>query len=111
MVAAKSDITKDDQFIVRLVENKVSQNVQLMNELVVRLENGYPTTEREARQFDERQEANLRVLAKELLGKDIVLGKKKDENRQGRNDPYVQASNYLFLLVFCGCIIQTLPNS
>lgn len=58
-----------DQFIVRLLPHKATGQVQLLNELVVRLDNGFPTTEREARQFEERQEANLKALAKEMLGK------------------------------------------
>ena len=57
-----------DQFIVRLLPNKLTGKIQLLNELVVRLENGFPTTEREARQFEERQEANLQALARNLLG-------------------------------------------
>jgi hypothetical protein len=58
-----------DQFIVRLLPHKATGQLQLMNELVVRLDNGFPTTEREARQFEERQEANLKALAREMLGK------------------------------------------
>lgn len=62
-----------DQFIIRLLPNKLTGKPQLANELIVRLENGFPTTEREARQFDERQEANLKQLAKEILGKVVVF--------------------------------------
>ena len=67
-----------DQFIVRLIPHRVTGAIQLLNELIVRLDNGFPTTEREARQFEERQEANLQQLAREILGKDVRLGKKKD---------------------------------
>eukprot|EP00158_Paraphelidium_tribonemae_P009466 Partr_v1_DN28874_c3_g1_i3_m34247 putative Adenylate cyclase associated (CAP) C terminal len=84
----KSINVETDQFIARILPNKVSGRPQLVNELIVRLENGFPTTEREARQFDERQEANLQALAKQILGDDIVLGKKKDSGPKiGRNDP------------------------
>ncbi len=62
---------KTDQFICRLLPNRVTGQLQLLNELIVRLENGFPTTEREARQFEERQEANLQALARNLLGKVI----------------------------------------
>lgn len=41
-----------DQFIVRYVNGK------LLQELVVRLQNGFPTTDREADAFDERQKKN-----------------------------------------------------
>jgi hypothetical protein len=87
MLASNANLTQHDQFIVRLVPNKLSGQEQLLNEVIVRLENGFPTTEREARVFEERQEQNLQKLAKELLGKDIVLGKKKDDKpKVGRND-------------------------
>jgi hypothetical protein len=80
-------VTKEDQFVVRLLANKISGTTQLLNELVVRLANGFPTTEREARQFDERQEANLQALARELLGKDVVIGKKKQDGpKVNRNE-------------------------
>lgn len=77
-----------DQFIVRLVPHKVTGHLHLLNELVVRLNNGFPTTEREARLFEERQEANLQKLAKELLGADIQIGKKKDQGPKVKpNEP------------------------
>jgi len=41
-----------DQFIVRFIDDKLKQ------ELVVRLENGFPTTEREANDFDEKSKIN-----------------------------------------------------
>jgi len=57
-----------DQFIVRFIKGK------LLTEQIVRLKNGYPTTEREAAEFDKRQEENLQKLAKEM---GISIGKKK----------------------------------
>ncbi|PRP87338.1 hypothetical protein PROFUN_01600 [Planoprotostelium fungivorum] len=57
-----------DQFIVRFVKEK------LTSELIVRLSNGFPTTEREARDFDRRQEENTRKLA-EAAG--ITIARKK----------------------------------
>jgi len=60
----------------------------LRNELIIRLDNGFPTTEREEREFQRRQEANLQKLTKELLGKNINLGKKKTVGPKiRRNDP------------------------
>lgn len=79
---------KVDQFIVRLIKNKVTEKIDLRNELIIRLDNGFPTTEREEREFQRRQEANLQKLTKELLGKNINLGKKKDVGPKiRRNDP------------------------
>lgn len=49
----------------------------LLNEMIVRLDNGFPTTEREAREFEQRQEANLQKMAKELLGDHVQLNKNK----------------------------------
>jgi len=57
-----------DQFYVRFVKEK------LLCEQVVRLKNGFPTTEREAAEFDRRQEENLKKLAKEM---GLSVGKKK----------------------------------
>jgi len=57
-----------DQFIVRFVKEK------LLSEQIVRLHNGYPTTEREAIEFERRQEENLKKMAKEM---GISIGKKK----------------------------------
>lgn len=83
-----------DQFIIRLLPNKITNKPTLLNELIVRLENGFPTTEREARQFEERQEANLQALARELLGKDVAIGKKKAVNvKVNRNGPCVCGSD------------------
>jgi len=79
---------KVDQFIVRLIKNKVTEKIDLRNELIIRLDNGFPTTEREEREFQRRQEANLQKLTKELLGKNINLGKKKTVGPKiRRNDP------------------------
>jgi len=53
-VASTVDDFKEnfDQFIVRYVDGKLTQ------ELVVRLDNGFPTTNREADAFDEQQKKN-----------------------------------------------------
>lgn len=61
---------------------------KLKTEKVVRLDNGYPTTQREKNDFDARQEANMRKLAGEMFG-DInmtVPRKKKEGPKVGRND-------------------------
>eukprot|EP01119_Soliformovum_irregulare_P005296 TRINITY_DN17073_c0_g1_i1.p1 TRINITY_DN17073_c0_g1~~TRINITY_DN17073_c0_g1_i1.p1 ORF type:complete len:264 (+),score=61.96 TRINITY_DN17073_c0_g1_i1:1022-1813(+) len=58
-----------DQFIIRWIDD------QLLNEKVIRLENGFPTTEREKKIFDDRQEEALRKFA-ENAG--ITIGKKKE---------------------------------
>jgi len=56
--------------------------------LIIRLDNGFPTTEREEREFQRRQEANLQKLTNELLGKNIHLGRRKDIGPKiRRNDP------------------------
>jgi len=44
-----------DQFIARFLEGKLKQ------ELIVRLENGFPTTEREANDFDEKAKHNAEL--------------------------------------------------
>jgi len=59
-----------DQFIIRFLEG------ELVSEQIVRLANGYPTTEREAKAFDEKQEQLLKKLAQEA---GITIGKKKQE--------------------------------
>jgi len=53
-----------DQFIIRFIDGK------LLSEQIVRLQNGYPTTEREAKFFDEeqkRKEEAMMKKAEELL--------------------------------------------
>lgn len=73
---------KIDQFIVRIVKEKV------LVERVIRLQNGFPSTEREARQFDQRQEQALAKLA-ESMG--IKVPPKKIV-QVGRNDPCICGS-------------------
>lgn len=75
-----------DQFYVRNIDGK------LTSEIVIRLANGYPSTEREAQEFDNQKEKNARAaeeFAKQrLLEAGITLGRKKPEGpRIGRNDP------------------------
>jgi hypothetical protein len=76
-----------DQFYTRIV------NDELLTEQLVRLKNGYPTTEREAKEFDDKQKANEE--AREKYIRDLVkfaaprLGLKDDRKRPkgfGRND-------------------------
>jgi len=78
-----------DQFIIRIIKGK------LLQEIFVRLANGFPTTEREAKEFDERQERNNQAreaYVRRLLNKKghkiaPELNKlKKDESKAGRND-------------------------
>jgi len=66
-----------DQIICRFFKGK------LTSELVFRLQNGYPSTEREAKEFDTKQEAAIKQLAKEA-GINI---KRKVEKKPGRNEP------------------------
>lgn len=60
-------------------------NGKLINEKIIRLDNGFPTTLREKEIFDQRQELAMKALAKEW---GITIPKKqKDEPKVGRNDP------------------------
>eukprot|EP01085_Mycamoeba_gemmipara_P005265 Mycagemm_TRINITY_DN10139_c0_g1::TRINITY_DN10139_c0_g1_i1::g.5265::m.5265 type:complete len:137 gc:universal TRINITY_DN10139_c0_g1_i1:717-1127(+) len=73
-----------DQFIVRFVEGK------LLQELIVRLKNGYPTTEREAAVFDENQrkkDEHMRREAEKLIKFVPKKYLKGDEPKVGRNEP------------------------
>jgi len=65
-----------DQFIIRWVKE------ELLVEKVVRLDNGFPTTAREKKGYDEKQEETLKKLAKEA---GITIGK-KGEKRIPPND-------------------------
>jgi len=57
---------------------------KLVNEMIIRLENGYPTTKREKDDFDRRTEFNMNIMAKEM-GVNIGRSKKEHQNI-GRND-------------------------
>lgn len=82
---------KTDQFYVRYVKNR------LLQELVVRLENGFPTTNREADEFDRQKEKNdklyeehvRKLLASKTTGIADKLEKltKISNKRPGRNEP------------------------
>jgi len=77
------DIKEDyDQFIVRILEGK------LVSEQVVRLENGFPTTEREAKEFDEREARNKKAADRHIkkLVKAVEI-KHSTTKKVGRNDP------------------------
>lgn len=54
---AKTDVLREDidQFIIRYVDD------ELLNERLIRLENGFPTTQREKDDFEARQEKNMQV--------------------------------------------------
>jgi len=77
------DIKEDyDQFIVRILEGN------LVSEQVVRLENGFPTTEREAKEFEEREARNKKAADKHIkkLVKAVEI-KHTTTKKVGRNDP------------------------
>lgn len=82
-----------DQFIMRVI------NKEINIEQVVRLANGYPTTEREAQEFDTQKEKNDKnmedYLKMRLAESGISLGAKKKPAggvKVGRNDPCPCAS-------------------
>jgi hypothetical protein len=75
-----------DQFIMRNIKGEI------VTEQVVRLANGFPTTEREAQEFDTQKEKNEKnaeeYIRNRLKDAGITLGKKKPEGKKvGRNDP------------------------
>lgn len=80
-----------DQFIVRYLKNR------LVEELVVRLDNGFPTTEREASAFDEQKEKNDKLYEAHVrklistktsgISDKLDLLSKKEIKKVGRNDP------------------------
>jgi len=79
-----------DQFIIRYVKGK------LLQELVVRLKNGFPTTEREAAAFDEQKEKNDRLYEAHVrkmlssgvagIGEKLEKLNKTEVKKVGRND-------------------------
>ena len=71
--------SETDQFIVRIVAEK------LLQELVVRLSNGYPTTTREADAFDALQKRNAAAMAK--AAGITIKPKQNVVKAPGRNDP------------------------
>lgn len=75
-----------DQFIVRFVGGK------LLEERIVRLANGFPTTDREADQFDAeaaKKDAHLEKMARDLIRENpqIALGAVKKAQEQKLKDP------------------------
>jgi len=75
-----------DQFIMRIMKGEI------VAEQVVRLANGYPTTEREAQEFDTQKEKNEKnveeYVRSRLKEAGVALGKKKPTGpKVGRNDP------------------------
>jgi len=85
-----------DQFIIRFVDDKLKE------EQVIRLDNGFPTTEREAKEFEEKQKAAEEAKEKYMRG--LVkwaaprLGIKDDRKRPkvGRNQSCPCGSNQKF---------------
>jgi len=67
-----------DQFITRVIKDKV------LSEKIIRLPNGFPTTVREKKEFDERQERNIQAFAKNA---GITIGKKKTGPKVKPNEP------------------------
>jgi len=89
-----------DQFIVRYVKGK------LLQELIVRLKNGFPTTEREAAAFDEQKEKNDKLyeahVRKMIASGSVGIGEKLEKlnkveiKKVGRNDPCTCGSGKKF---------------
>lgn len=79
------DRKEHEQFIIRVIRGK------LVQERLVRLANGFPTTERETAEFERREEANIQKLAKDA---GITIGRKQDPAKAliGRNDKCVCGS-------------------
>jgi len=72
-----------DQFIVRIIEGKI------LEERIVRLANGFPTTQREADEHDERERKN-KIRAEEKLKKlvkSVEIKHRPQGKKVGRNDP------------------------
>eukprot|EP01132_Coremiostelium_polycephalum_P005354 gene5354-6680_t len=74
-----------DQFTTRLIQGKI------LTEQIVRLANGYPTTEREAKEFDNNAELNKKraeeFVRNKLKENGVTLGTVgKDKKEAGRND-------------------------
>jgi len=76
-----------DQFVLRPLKGEI------VSEQVLRLANGYPTTEREASEFDKQTEKNQKnaedFIRQKLAESGIALGAKKKAAgpKVGRNDP------------------------
>jgi len=80
-----------DQFIIRHVKGK------LVQELIVRLQNGFPTTEREAAAFDAQKEKNDKLYEAHVramlsnrshgIGDKLDQLSKKETKKVGRNEP------------------------
>eukprot|EP00742_Colponemidia_sp_Colp-10_P001505 GILJ01001615.1.p1 GENE.GILJ01001615.1~~GILJ01001615.1.p1 ORF type:complete len:270 (+),score=41.09 GILJ01001615.1:45-812(+) len=81
-----SVVEERSQWIVRFVLDR------LLQEKVVRLPNGFTTTLREKREYDEKQEASVQAWAKEA---GITIHRKKKEEI-GRNDPCTCGSGKKF---------------
>jgi len=68
-----------DQFIIQFHEG------ELLNEKVVRFENGFPTTQREKTEYEERQKRNMEAFAKQA-GIQFYRTEKKEARAPGRNE-------------------------
>jgi len=60
---------------------------EVVTEKVIRLKNGFPSTEREKREFDERQAQNMAAFIKNSGLKIKRTGQRTATERPGRNDP------------------------
>eukprot|EP01104_Vermistella_antarctica_P008497 TRINITY_DN2128_c0_g1_i1.p1 TRINITY_DN2128_c0_g1~~TRINITY_DN2128_c0_g1_i1.p1 ORF type:complete len:349 (+),score=100.39 TRINITY_DN2128_c0_g1_i1:89-1048(+) len=83
MMEVYDDVREDiTQFYVRYVHDKLS------SEKLVRLDNGYPTTQREKRRFDQKSASNERRAEAYVRGVVKIHEKEGGINKkQGRNDP------------------------
>jgi len=68
-----------DQYIIQFYEG------ELMHEKVVRFDNGFPTTQREKVEYEERQKRNMEAFAKQA-GISFYRTEKKDAKPPGRNE-------------------------
>jgi len=92
MMEVYPDIKEDyDQFIVRVVEGK------LVSEQVVRLENGFPTTEREEKAWDEKDARNKIAAEKHIrkLVKTVEM-KHTTAKKPGRNEACTCGSGHKY---------------
>jgi len=90
-VTIRDDI---DQFITRIVDN------ELLTERVIRLPNGFPSTQREKDEFDARQDRNMQAFAKNA-GITFVRTKHVGEKAPPRNAPCTCGSGKKYK-VCCG---------
>jgi len=83
-----------DQFITRIIDS------ELLTERVIRLPNGFPSTQREKDEFDARQERNMQAFAKNA-GLTFVRTKHVGDKAPPRNSPCTCGSGKKYK-VCCG---------